>query len=126
MAKQIVVVDDDKEMREILPFALRHYGFEVATASNGAQLQALLSQRVPDLILLDVMMPGQDGYQIFYHLRTDPLTHHIPVIIMTAHSEDIYARISQDLGAFHLTKPFHPLRMVEKVRALLSEDASDA
>jgi CheY-like chemotaxis protein len=120
--KHIVVVDDDKEIREIITFALRYNGFEVATASNGAQLQSLLAARVPDLILLDVMMPGQDGYQIFYHLRTNPLTRHIPVIIMTAHAEDIYARISHDLGAVHLTKPFHPLEMVEKVKALLAEE----
>lgn len=119
MEKHIVVVDDDKEIREIITFALTHNGFDVAAASNGAQLQYLLATRVPDLILLDVMMPGQDGYQIFYHLRNDPLTRHIPVIIMTAHNEDIYARISQDLGATHLTKPFHPLEMVEKVKALL-------
>jgi DNA-binding response OmpR family regulator len=124
MVQHIVVVDDDKEIREIITFALGHNGFEVAAASNGAQLQNLLAVRVPDLILLDVMMPGQDGYQIFYRLRTDPLTRHVPVIIMTAHAEDIYARISHDLGAAHLTKPFHPLAMVEKVKALLAEKLS--
>lgn len=122
MVKHIVVVDDNKEMREIISFALGYHGFEVTTASNGAQLQTLLSLHKPDLILLDVMMPGQDGYQIFYRLRTNPRTSRIPVIIMTAHAEDIYARISHDLGAIHLTKPFHPLRMVEQVKALLAED----
>ena len=121
MMKHIVVVDDDKEIREIITFALGYHGFDVAAASNGSQLQSLLATRLPDLIMLDVMMPGQDGYQIFYRLRTDPLTRHIPVIIMTAHAEDIYARITHDLGAVHLTKPFHPLHMVEKVQALLSE-----
>lgn len=121
MQKHIVVVDDDKEIREIITFALTHNGFDVATASTGAQLQRLLDTRMPDLILLDVMMPGQDGYQIFYHLRNDVLTRHIPVIIMTAHSEDIYARISHDLGATHITKPFHPLDLVERVKTLLSE-----
>lgn len=118
--KHIVVVDDDKEIREIITFALAHNGFDVAVASNGAQLRGLLETQMPDLILLDVMMPGQDGYQIFHNLHSDPLTRHIPVIIMTAHAEDIYARISQDLGAIHLTKPFHPLEMVEKVKSLLS------
>jgi len=121
LMKHIVVVDDDKEIREIITFALGHSGFEVVAASNGAQLQSLLATQLPDLILLDVMMPGQDGYQIFYRLRTDPLTRAIPVIIMTAHAEDIYARISHDLGAIHLTKPFHPLAMVEKVKSLLAE-----
>jgi CheY-like chemotaxis protein len=118
--KQVVVVDDDKEIREIITVALSYNGFEVAVASNGSQLQSLLDAQMPDLILLDVMMPGLDGYQLFYHLRHDPQTRHIPVIIMTAHSEDIYARISHDLGAHHITKPFHPLALVEKVRDLLA------
>lgn len=118
--KHVVVVDDDKEIREIIAVALSYNGFEVAVASNGSQLQSLLDAQIPDLILLDVMMPGLDGYQLFYHLRHDPQTSHIPVIIMTAHSEDIYARISHDLGAYHITKPFHPLALVETVRNLLT------
>lgn len=120
MLKHIVVVDDDKEIREIITFALTRNGFDVTEASNGMQLQALLDTHLPDLILLDVMMPGQDGYQIFYYLRSEPTTQHIPVIIMTAHAEDIYARISFDMGAEHITKPFHPLEVVEKVKKMLS------
>ncbi len=119
MSKYIVVVDDDKEIREIITFALTQNGFEVAVANNGAQLRSLLEVRAPDLVILDVMMPGQDGYQIFYHLHNDIQTRQIPIIIMTAHAEDIYARISHDLGAIHLTKPFHPLDLVEKVKSLL-------
>lgn len=122
MAQHIVVVDDDKEIREIITFALDQQGFEVATASNGRQLEHLLAARVPDLVLLDVMMPGLDGYQLFERLRTDPQTCQIPVIIMTAHAEDIYARISHDLGAVHLTKPFHPLEMAELVKSLLAQE----
>ncbi len=123
MSKHIVVIDDDKEIREIITFALTHNGFEVAAASSGTQLPQLLEAHMPDLIILDVMMPGQDGYQIFYHLRNDPQTSHIPVIIMTAHAENIYARISLDLGATHVTKPFHPLELVEKVRLILASQA---
>ena len=107
--KHIVVVDDDKEIREIVTVALTFNGFEVAAASNGAQLQKLLDNRLPDLILLDVMMPGLDGYRLFYHLRDDSRTRHIPVMIMTAHAEDIYARISHDLGATTLPSRFIPL-----------------
>ncbi len=117
--KHIVVVDDDKEIREIVTVALTFNGFEVAAAGNGAQLQKLLDNRLPDLILLDVMMPGLDGYRLFYHLRDDSRTRHIPVMIMTAHAEDIYARISHDLGAHHITKPFHPLELVERVKTIL-------
>ncbi len=120
MIKCILVVDDDREVREIISFVLTHNGFEVMVASNGRQLQQLLTQRLPDLIILDVMMPGEDGYRLCNHLSHDPLTQHIPVMIMTAHAEAIYQRISVDVGAVqHITKPFHPLILVEKVKALL-------
>jgi len=120
MAKRIVVVDDDREIREIVAFALRRQNFEVAIASNGQELQQLLAARLPDLIILDVMMPGEDGYHIFSALRKGSLTRHIPVIIMTAHAEEIYQHISADLGAAdHITKPFHPLELVVMVQSLL-------
>ena len=123
MDKRILVVDDDKEVREILSFILKHNGFEVVLASNGSQIQHLLFQQVPDLILLDVMMPGEDGFRLCRYLRQNALTHHVPIIIMTAHSEDIYQQISKDVGASeHITKPFHPLELVEKVKALLNEE----
>ena len=61
MMKRVIVVDDDKEIREIVTFVLKRNGFEVAVASNGQQLQQLLAEKLPDLIILDVMMPGQDG-----------------------------------------------------------------
>jgi DNA-binding response OmpR family regulator len=120
MAKHIIVVDDDKEIREIVTVALKYNGFEVAAASNSQQLRRLLAAQTPDLIILDIMMPGQNGYQIFSSLRNDAHTLGIPVIIMTARAEHIYERISVDLGAAnHITKPFHPLDLVEKVKALL-------
>lgn len=123
MVKYILVVDDDKEVREILSFALKHDGFEVMLASNGQQLRQLLTQRVPDLIILDVMMPGEDGFHLCYNLRQESMTQYIPIIIMTAHAEDIYQRISADVGATqHITKPFHPLEVVEKVKALLEAE----
>ena len=121
MNKYILVVDDDKEVREILSFVLKQNGFEVVVASNGSQIQSMLLQRIPDLILLDVMMPGEDGYHLCRYLRQNPLTAHIPIMIMTAHSEDIYQRLSKDVGASqHITKPFHPLALAENVKALLS------
>ncbi len=98
MAKHIIVVDDDKEIREIVSVALKCNGFEVAAASNSQQLRRLLAVQTPDLIILDIMMPGQNGYQIFSSLRNDAHTRGIPVIIMTARAEHIYERISVDLG----------------------------
>ena len=120
MTHRVVVVDDDKEIQEIVTFVLSRNGFDVAVASNGQQLQDVLATSAPDLVILDVMMPGLDGYQIFANLRENAATRHIPVIIMTAHVENIYERISFDLGAAeHITKPFHPLDLVGKVQRLL-------
>ena len=62
MSKRIFVVDDDREIQEIVTFVLKRNGFEVAVACNGQYLQHLLIERIPDLIILDVMMPGEDGY----------------------------------------------------------------
>jgi DNA-binding response OmpR family regulator len=120
MPNRVVIVDDDKEVQEIVTFALSRSGFEVAVASNGQQLQDVLATNTPDLIILDVMMPGLDGYQIFDSLRKNAATLHVPIIIMTAHAENIYERISLDLGAaVHITKPFHPLELVGRVQRLL-------
>lgn len=104
-------------------FVLSRHGFEVVAAEDGRRLQHLLKEgmvELPDLIMLDVMIPGEDGYQICHHLRHDPVTQSIPIIILTAHAEDIYQRISEDVGAVqHITKPFHPLVLAEQVKGLL-------
>ncbi len=120
MPKRIIVVDDDKEIREIVSFVLDRHGFVVETVSNGQQLWHMLASCLPDLLILDVMMPGIDGYQLCAALKSDPRTRAIPIIMMTAHAEDIYQLISKDLGVEqHITKPFHPLELAEKVVALL-------
>ena len=120
MSKRVMIVDDSKEVREIVSFVLHSHGFKVLEAANGYQLQQLLSsdsEELPDLIILDVMMPGEDGFRICRGLRSDPFTQHIPIMIITAHAEDIYQRISVDLGAAsHMTKPFHPLELAERVK----------
>lgn len=121
--KRVVVVDDDQDVQEIVTFVLNKHSIEVVSASNGQQLQQLLAaeqEPLPDLFILDVMMPGEDGYQICRNLRTDARTKHIPIMIITGHIESIYQRISVDLGAAqHMTKPFHPLDLLECVQAIL-------
>ncbi len=121
--KRVIVVDDDKEVQEIVTFVLNSNHIEVISASNGRQLQQLLASEqlpLPDLFILDVMMPGEDGYQICRNLRSDARTKDIPVMIITGHAESIYQRISIDLGAVqHMTKPFHPLDLLECVQTIL-------
>jgi len=123
MSKRVMVVDDDKDVQEIVTFVLTCHGIEVINATSGQQFQQLLSLEgtyLPDLIILDVMMPGVDGYELCRRLRSNPQTEHIPIIIITAHAEGIYQRISTDLGAaLHMTKPFHPMALLEQVQTLL-------
>jgi DNA-binding response OmpR family regulator len=122
MKKQILIVDDEESVREIVAFVLERHGFLVGKVDGGKQLYQRLALQLPDLIILDVMMPGEDGYKICRALRGDPMTRHIPVIMLTARLEDIYKRISEDLGvAKHITKPFHSMILVESVRAILGE-----
>jgi DNA-binding response OmpR family regulator len=126
MSKRIIVVDDDRELLEIITFVLVRHGFCVEGISSGLSMQRLLTSQLPDLIILDVMMPGEDGYHICSSLRKDPATQHIPVMMITAHPEDIYERISIDLGAVeHITKPFHPLELAEKVKAIFEVEATN-
>ena len=123
MSKRIIVVDDDKEVREIVTFVLGLRGYEVMSAAGGQQLQKHLTSLVPDLIILDIMMPGEDGFQICRGLRSGEGTRSIPIVIITAHVEEIYEKISEDLGvAHHMIKPFHPLELAETVDALLGKD----
>jgi CheY-like chemotaxis protein len=122
MPKRILIVDDAKEIREMVSFILVRYGFNVEEIESGQRLRRLLTLQLPDLIILDITMPGEDGYRIYNNLHNDPATRHIPVIIITGHAEDIYKRISADLGvACHMTKPFHPLDLVKCVKAVVGE-----
>ncbi len=127
MTQRILIVDDEEGIREIVAFVLEYHGFLVEKVANGKQLYQRLAVQLPDLIILDVMMPGEDGYQICRNLRSNLATRSIPVMIITAHVEDIYKRISDDLGvAKHITKPFHPLVLVECVRAILGESEDNS
>lgn len=122
--KHILVVDDDKAIREIAVFALSHSGFAAGAVANDRQLWEELAKGLPDLLVVDVMMPGRNGYQICQLLRREERSRALPIIVMTAHDEGIYARLSADVGALHhLTKPFHPLELVELCRDVLEVGA---
>ena len=119
-AAKILLVDDHEQNLTLLRVILRPHGYDIRLSHSGEEALRQVSTDPPDLIILDIMMPGQNGYQIFSSLRNDAHTLGIPVIIMTARAEHIYERISVDLGAAnHITKPFHPLDLVEKVKVLL-------
>ena len=113
----IAVVEDDPEIRSLCRSLLMREGFEAEACESAAALDALLSRRRPDLILLDVMMPGEDGLSVCRRLSGQGGP---PIILVTARGEDIDRIIGLEIGADdYLPKPFNPRELIARVRAVL-------
>jgi class 3 adenylate cyclase/CheY-like chemotaxis protein len=116
----ILAVDDYQENLDIVEMRLAAQGYDVVTASNGREALAVCYERIPDLILLDVMMPEMTGIEVVQHLKADDTVRAIPIVLLTARSEvdDVVAGL--DAGADdYLTKPFDHATLVARVRSLL-------
>jgi DNA-binding response OmpR family regulator len=125
--KKILVVEDDPDLVELLSFNLRGCGFTVSTATDG--LDALKKARaiVPDLILLDLMLPELDGFGVCETLRREPATAGIPIIMLTAMSSQFARLAGLEAGANdYITKPFSPKQLVARVQSLLGQPAVQA
>ncbi|EOD78523.1 putative DNA-binding response regulator [Grimontia indica] len=115
--KRILVVDDDLEIRELLQEYLSKAGYDVMTAQNGQEMKAKLAVQYPDLILLDIMLPGDDGFTLCKYVRQDSS---VPIIMLTAVSDETDQIIGLELGADdYIAKPFSPRQLVARIRALL-------
>ena len=126
MAK-IFCVEDDTGIREIEIYTLKSTGFEACGFADGASFFAALKQEKPALVLLDVMLPGEDGVEILKRLKSAAATADIPVIMATAKGMEYDKVQSLDLGADdYLTKPFGMMEMVSRVRAVLRRCHADA
>jgi len=125
--KKILVVEDDPDLVELLSFNLRGCGFVVSSASDG--LDALKKARsvIPDLILLDLMLPELDGFGVCEILRREPETAKIPIIMVTAMSSQFARLAGLEAGANdYFTKPFSPKQLIARVQALLGQPAVQA
>jgi DNA-binding response OmpR family regulator len=111
----ILVVDDEETIRKLLKVNLTADGYEVITASSGEEALALMDKREPDLVILDIMMPGMDGFQTLNLIRKRS---DIPVIMLTARAEELTMRDSLELGADdYVQKPFSLLELSARIRA---------
>jgi DNA-binding response OmpR family regulator len=135
MAKQtrILVVDDETTVREVVRKYLEHEGFRVTEADTGTAALALVRENPPDLIILDLMLPGVDGFSITRSLRsTDESSYlsveqQIPIIILTARTGELDRIAGFELGADdYVVKPFSPRELVARVKAVLRRSASGA
>ena len=120
----IYCVEDDAAIRDIEVYALRSTGFEAEGLETGAELFAALKKRLPELIILDVMLPGEDGLEILRRLRLSAVTRNVPVIMATARGAEYDKITGLDSGADdYLVKPFGMMEMVSRVRAVLRRAA---
>ena len=127
MAQRILVVDDDKEIVRLVRAYLEQAGYEVLSAYNGeSALHAIRSER-PDLVVLDLMLPGRDGWDITRIVRGDSTVSEMPIIILTARVEDTDRIVGLELGADdYVTKPFNPREVVARTRAVLRRTSGGA
>lgn len=121
MAKsKVLIVDDEQDVTELLEFNLRSAGYDVISADDGATALKKAREALPDLIVLDVMLPEMDGTEVCKQLRRDPSTARIPIIMLTAKASEIDRVLGLELGADdYVTKPFSPRELVLRVRGLL-------
>jgi two-component system phosphate regulon response regulator OmpR len=118
MATQILVIDDDQELRDLLRDYLTRQGIEVSVLHDAASLERRLERERPDLIVLDLMMPGVDGLTALRQLRASG--DDIPVIMLTARADDVDRIVGLELGADdYLGKPFNPRELLARVQAVL-------
>ena len=116
----IYIVEDDDDIRELEAFAMKNSGYDTDCFASSGELWQGMAKAVPDLILLDIMLPGDDGLTILKKLRDDPVTAKIPVIIISAKTTELDRVKGLDLGADdYLCKPFGVMELVSRVKARL-------
>ena len=116
----VYIVEDDRNIREIQHYALKNSGFDVQGFECGKELYQALEKKIPNLILLDIMLPEEDGLEILARLRNQSATARIPIIMVTAKSTELDKVKGLDSGADdYMTKPFGIMELISRVKALL-------
>lgn len=122
MKKKILLVEDEKTLAKALKFNLEKEGFHVTVAYDGEEALRALSQEKPALIILDLMLPVIDGYEVCRRVRRDS---DVPIIMLTARDEDIDKILGLELGADdYMTKPFNPRELVARIKAILRRSSA--
>ena len=120
--KRILIVDDELEMAEMETMRLKASGYEVAVAHDGPSGLKQVKFWQPDLVILDIMLPQMDGYQVCERLKKDPQSQNIPIILVSAMDQKYDTNLGKKVGAdFYFTKPFEPVVLLAKIRELLKK-----
>ena len=122
---RVLVVDDEPNIVLSLEFLMQQAGFEVSTAEDGEKALEQVAATQPDLLLLDISLPGISGFEVLEQLRQQEAYRRLPIIMLTAHGREVEKEKGLALGADdYVTKPFSTQQLVEKVKALLQEQSS--
>jgi len=120
MAKKILIADDEAIVRDLIKSSIESEGYEIFEAKNGLDALSKAKELVPDLIILDIMMPGKIGYQVCSDLKSDPATKQISIIFLTGRSSSLSMEAVQESGGDDfLTKPFNPHELKARIRKVL-------
>ena len=120
MSTTVCVVEDEEDIREILEIQLKREGYRVILAESGEQGLMKIQEQIPDLILLDLMLPGMNGFDVCRTIRADKATCRIPIIMLTARSEEADIITGLELGADdYVIKPFRPREIIARIRSVL-------
>ena len=124
--EKILVVDDEEHIVELLKFNLVNAGYKVISANNGMEAVQLAQENKPDLVLLDIMLPGIDGLDVCKELKREKITSSISIIMLTAKEEELDKIIGLELGADdYITKPFSIRELLARVKAVLRRTSLD-
>jgi two-component system, OmpR family, alkaline phosphatase synthesis response regulator PhoP len=123
MPRKILAVDDEKNIVKLVQMNLERHGFQVIAAYDGKEALQKIQDEKPDLVILDVMMPHMDGFEVLQTMRRNAATRDIPVIMLTAKSQDTDVFRGWQSGVdLYLTKPFNPVELVSFVRRIFKTD----
>jgi len=128
MAKEnVLIVEDDEDILHLLEYTFQSAGFEVSVSSDGLDALNRIRRHPPGLVLLDIMLPGADGFEVCKAIKRDPKTAQVPVIMLTARGEEVDRIVGLELGADdYVVKPFSPRELVLRARAVLKRLAPEA
>jgi DNA-binding response OmpR family regulator len=118
--KKVLVVDDDPYILMSLEFLMKKNGYDVMVARNGTEALDLLEKQLPNIVLLDIMMPDVDGYEICRHIKKTPKLKHTKVVFMSAKTKEADIQKGYDLGAaLYITKPFSTRELTKQINQLM-------
>jgi two-component system response regulator VicR len=124
-SKRLAYIEDEAEMIDLVRLILGRRGFTVIGANGGREGLALVQKEIPDLILLDLMMPDMDGWDVYHQIKSDAKTREIPVIVITAKAQNIDKILGLHIAKVddYISKPFSPQELFERVEQVLSRPA---